>query len=41
MAGAVGDSIRFYYLDSQPQLKIILESGSGHMISIKPAFTYP
>jgi catechol 2,3-dioxygenase-like lactoylglutathione lyase family enzyme len=41
MAGAIGDSIKFYYLDSEPLLKIILESGSGHMISIKPRYTYP
>ncbi len=41
MSGAIGDTIKFYYLDSEPLLKIVLESGSGHMISIKPAFTYP
>jgi methylmalonyl-CoA/ethylmalonyl-CoA epimerase len=41
MSGAIGDNIKFYYLDSEPVLKIVLESGSGHMISIKPLMTYP
>lgn len=41
MSGAIGDSIKFYYLESEPLLKIVLESGSGHMISIKPHMTYP
>ena len=41
MSGAIGDSIKFYYLESEPTLKLVLESGSGHMISIKPTLTYP
>ncbi|HLI07339.1 MAG TPA: VOC family protein [Ktedonobacteraceae bacterium] len=41
MSGAIGDSIKFYYLESEPLLKIVLESGSGHMISIKPHMIYP
>jgi len=41
MGGAIGDSIKFYYLESEPMMKIVLESGSGHMISIPPWRTYP
>jgi methylmalonyl-CoA/ethylmalonyl-CoA epimerase len=41
MSGEIGEDIKFYYLDSEPMLKIILESGSGHMISIPPTWTYP
>jgi len=41
MGGRIGDTIEFYYLDSQPLLKFILESGSGHAIELKPSRTYP
>lgn len=41
MGGRIGETIEFYYLDSEPQLKVILESGSGHAIDLKPIRTYP
>lgn len=41
MSGRIGDSIEFYYLDTAPMLKFVLESGSGHAIDLKPARTYP
>jgi hypothetical protein len=41
MSGRIGDTIEFYYLDTEPMLKIILESGSGHAIDLKPVRTYP
>ena len=41
MGGRIEDSIEYFYLDSQPQLKIILESGSGHAIDLTPSWTYP
>ena len=41
MGGAIGDTIKFYYLDSEPLLKIVLESGSGHAIDLEPTYFYP
>jgi methylmalonyl-CoA/ethylmalonyl-CoA epimerase len=41
MGGRIGETIEFYYLDTEPQLKIILESGSGHAIELVPDFVYP
>lgn len=41
MGGRVGESIEFYYLDTEPMLKVIIESGSGHAIDLQPAYTYP
>ncbi|MBA2513375.1 MAG: VOC family protein [Solirubrobacterales bacterium] len=41
MGGRIGASIEFYYLDTEPQLKVILESGTGHAVDLKPAWTYP
>lgn len=41
MGGRIGDTIEFYYLDTQPSLKIILESGSGHAIDLVPDYVYP
>ena len=41
MGGRIGETIEFYYLDTEPQLKIILESGSGHAIDLVPDRTYP
>src|SRR5882762_8243934 len=32
MSGRSGDTIEFYYLDTAPMLKFVLESGSGHAI---------
>ena len=41
MEGRIGDSIHFYYLDTEPLLKVILESGSGHAIDLNPVRVYP
>jgi methylmalonyl-CoA/ethylmalonyl-CoA epimerase len=41
MSGRIGDSIEFYYLDTAPMLKFVLESGSGHAIDLKPIRIYP
>ena len=41
MSGRIGDSIEFYYLDTAPMLKFVLESGSGHAIDLKPTYMYP
>jgi methylmalonyl-CoA/ethylmalonyl-CoA epimerase len=39
--GRIGDTIEFYYMDTMPTLKFVLESGSGHAIDLKPSWTYP
>ena len=41
MSGRLGESIRFYYMDTEPILKMIAETVSGHAISMKPSYTYP
>ncbi len=41
MEGWIEESIRFYYLDTEPMLKLVLETGSGHAINLKPDWTYP
>jgi methylmalonyl-CoA/ethylmalonyl-CoA epimerase len=41
MSGRIGESIEFYYLDTAPMLKFVLESGSGHAIDLKPIRIYP
>jgi hypothetical protein len=41
MGGHIGETIEFYYLDTEPSLKIILESGSGHAIDLVPDYVYP
>ncbi|MGH3302893.1 MAG: VOC family protein [Streptosporangiaceae bacterium] len=41
MSGRIGASIEFYYLDTAPMLKFVLESGSGHAIDLKPTYVYP
>ncbi len=41
MGGRIGETIEFYYLDTIPALKIIVESGSGHAIDLKPSRVYP
>ncbi len=40
MGGRIGDTIEFYYLDTTPTLKFVLESGSGHAIDLTPSFVY-
>jgi methylmalonyl-CoA/ethylmalonyl-CoA epimerase len=41
MSGRIGESIEFYYLDTAPLVKFVLESGSGHAIDLKPTYVYP
>lgn len=41
MSGRLGDNIEFYYMDTQPMLKMVAETVSGHAISMKPSWTYP
>lgn len=41
MGGRIGETIEFYYLDTEPSLKIVLESGSGHAIDLVPDYVYP
>jgi methylmalonyl-CoA/ethylmalonyl-CoA epimerase len=41
MSGRIGESIEFYYLDTAPLLKFVLESGSGHAIDLEPTYVYP
>src|SRR5215469_1073206 len=41
MSGRIGDGIEFYYLDTAPMLKFVLESGNGHAIDLKPIRVYP
>ncbi len=41
MGGRIGETIEFYYLDTMPMLKIIVEAGSGHAIDLKPSRVYP
>ena len=41
MSGRIGDTIEFYYLDTSPMLKFVLESGSGHAIDLRPTYVYP
>ena len=38
----IGDHIEWYYLDTEPAFKIVIESGSGHAIDfVRPAYVYP
>lgn len=41
MSGRLGDNIEFYYMDTEPMLKMVAETVSGHAISMKPSWTYP
>jgi methylmalonyl-CoA/ethylmalonyl-CoA epimerase len=42
MAARIGDHIEYYYVESEPILKLALESGSGHAIDfVKPKYVYP
>jgi methylmalonyl-CoA/ethylmalonyl-CoA epimerase len=41
MSGRIGESIEFYYLDTGPIIKWVLESGNGHAIELKPSYVYP
>ncbi|MBV9165057.1 MAG: VOC family protein [Solirubrobacterales bacterium] len=38
----IGDHIEWYYLDTEPDFKCVIESGSGHALDfMKPAAIYP
>jgi methylmalonyl-CoA/ethylmalonyl-CoA epimerase len=40
--GRIGDHIEWYYLDTEPGFKCIIESGTGHALDfMPPAATYP
>jgi len=41
MEGRLGEGIRFYYMDTDPVLKMVAETVSGHAISMKSIYTYP
>jgi methylmalonyl-CoA/ethylmalonyl-CoA epimerase len=41
MGGRIGSGIEFYYLDTEPLLKVIIESGTGHAVELEPAYRYP
>ena len=41
MSGRLGEGIRFYYMDTDPILKMTAETVSGHAISLKPVYIYP
>jgi catechol 2,3-dioxygenase-like lactoylglutathione lyase family enzyme len=41
MGGRIGESIEFYYIDTAPIVKFVLESGSGHAIDLQPTYVYP
>jgi catechol 2,3-dioxygenase-like lactoylglutathione lyase family enzyme len=41
MEGRIGETIHFYYLDTEPLLKVILESGTGHAVDLRPSRVYP
>ena len=41
MGGRIGETIQFYYLDTEPMLKVIFESGSGHAVDLKPSLDVP
>jgi hypothetical protein len=35
------EGIEFYYMATDPVLKMVAETVSGHAISLKPSYTYP
>jgi methylmalonyl-CoA/ethylmalonyl-CoA epimerase len=41
MEGRLGETIHFYYLDTEPLLKVIFESGTGHAVDLQPVRIYP
>jgi methylmalonyl-CoA/ethylmalonyl-CoA epimerase len=41
MEGRIGESIHYYYLDTGPLLKVIIESGTGHAVDLSPVRVYP
>ena len=41
LSGGIGQTSRFFFLDSEPTLKFILESGSGDGSDVAPTYIYP
>jgi methylmalonyl-CoA/ethylmalonyl-CoA epimerase len=41
MSGRLGTYTQFYYLDTEPLIKVIIESGGGVESDLKPASIYP
>jgi len=41
LTGGIGQNSRFFFLDSEPLLKFILESGSGDGSDVSPTHIYP
>lgn len=41
MEGRLGETIRFFYFDTEPTLKVIMESGSGHAVDMTPIRVFP
>jgi hypothetical protein len=41
MAGKIGDSTEFYYLDTEPVTKVMLELAGGSPADLTPIATYP
>ena len=41
MEGRIGETIHFYYLDTEPMMKVIFESGTGHAVDLNPVRVYP
>ncbi len=41
MGGRLGRASQFYYLDTEPLLKVILEGWSGHPADLAPTSVYP
>ncbi len=41
MSGRLGEDISFFYMDTEPVLKMVAETVSGHAISLNPSWTYP
>src|SRR5882672_5792042 len=41
MEGRLGETIHFYYLATEPMMKVIFESGTGHAVDLVPTRVYP
>ena len=41
IVGRIGETIEFYYLDTEPMLKFVLGSGGGHAIDLTSSRVYP
>jgi len=41
MSGRIGRATEFYYLDTEPLLKLVIESGGGHPSDLEPIEIWP